>query len=63
MENKPLLSRVTYPIILNKEQILNTDLSKVSSFMANKAHRGISLTEGHLGFAGHNDPVAYRRSN
>ena len=28
-------------VILNKEQILNTDLSKVSSFMANKAHRGI----------------------
>ena len=48
-------------VILNKEQILNTDLSKVSSFMANKAHRGISLTEGHFGFAGHNDPVAYRK--
>ena len=36
------------------------DLAKVNSFMANKEHPGLSLQEGHFGFAGHNDPVAFR---
>ena len=47
-------------VFLNDEIILDTDLAKVNSFMANKEHPGLSLQEGHFGFAGHNDPVAFR---
>jgi hypothetical protein len=50
----------TIVVILNDQLILDTDLSKVSSFMANKKHKGISLKEGHFGFAGHSDPVSFR---
>jgi hypothetical protein len=28
--------------------------------MADKQHPGLPLKEGHFGFAGHNDPVAFR---
>ena len=51
-------SRVT--LILNSEVILNADLSKVENYMNGKAHPGLSLSEGHLGLAGHKDPVAFR---
>jgi len=40
--------------------ILDTDLSQVSSFMANKAHPGKDRTSGFFGFAGHSDPVEFR---
>jgi len=29
--------------------------------MANSAHPGKERTTGHFGFAGHNDPVAFRK--
>ena len=45
---------------LNGTVILDTDLSKVTEFMANSAHPGKDRTSGHFGFAGHNDPVAFR---
>jgi len=45
---------------LNGFVILNTDLAGVSEFMANSAHPGKNRTEGHFGFAGHNDPVGFR---
>lgn len=45
---------------LNGSVILDTDLSKVSQYMANSPHPGKDLKQGHLGFAGHNDPVAFR---
>lgn len=45
---------------LNGFQILDTDLSKVKAFMANHPHPGMTRTEGHFGFAGHNDPVEFR---
>ncbi len=45
---------------LNGFVILDTDLSKVSSYMANSAHPGKELKQGHFGFAGHSDPVAFR---
>ena len=45
---------------LNGTQILDADLSKVTEFMANSAHPGKDRTMGHFGFAGHNDPVAFR---
>ena len=45
---------------LNGTIILDTDLSKVKAFMANKAHPGKDRTSGFFGFAGHNDPVEFR---
>ena len=47
-------------VILNGNLILDADLSKTSSFMANKKHPGLILKEGHFGFAGHNDPVSFK---
>jgi hypothetical protein len=45
---------------LNGTVILDTDLSKVSKYMANSAHPGKDRSSGHFGFAGHNDPVMFR---
>jgi hypothetical protein len=45
---------------LNGVVILNTDLSKITNFMANSPHPGKDRKSGHFGFAGHNDPVAFR---
>jgi len=45
---------------LNGVVILDTDLSTVTEFMANSAHPGKDRTSGNFGFAGHNDPVAFR---
>ena len=45
---------------LNGFLILDTDLADVKTFMANSAHPGKDRTNGHFGFAGHNDPVAFR---
>lgn len=51
-------SRIT--VVLNGTTILDADLAPVSSFMADTPHPGKDRTEGHFGFAGHNDPVAFR---
>jgi hypothetical protein len=45
---------------LNGTLILNTDLSKVTNYMGNRPHPGKDRLRGHFGFAGHNDPVAFR---
>lgn len=45
---------------LNGTQILDADLSKVEEFMANTPHPGKDRTSGHVGFAGHSDPVKFR---
>jgi len=45
---------------LNGTLILDTDLSSVTDFMAGTAHPGKDRAHGHFGFAGHNDPVAFR---
>jgi hypothetical protein len=45
---------------LNGNVILDTDVSKVTEYMANHPHPGKDRTMGHFGFAGHNDPVAFR---
>jgi hypothetical protein len=45
---------------LNGTIILDTDLATVTEFMANSAHPGKDRTSGSFGFAGHNDPVAFR---
>jgi hypothetical protein len=50
----------TIKVELNGTLILDCDLSKVTKFMANRPHPGKDRTSGHFGFAGHNDPVAFR---
>lgn len=47
---------------LNGTLILDADLAKVdtAAFMDGKKHPGLALTSGHLGFAGHSDPVEFR---
>jgi hypothetical protein len=45
---------------LNGTVILDTDLSQVTEFMANSPHPGKDRSSGFFGFAGHNDPVAFR---
>jgi hypothetical protein len=50
----------TIRVELNGTVILETDLSKVTDYLENKAHPGKDRTSGHFGFAGHNDPVAFR---
>ena len=50
----------TIKVELNGTVILAADLSKVTEYMANSAHPGKDRKSGHFGFAGHNDPVAFR---
>jgi hypothetical protein len=45
---------------LNGVVILDGDVAAVKEFMANSPHPGKDLKKGHFGFAGHNDPVAFR---
>ena len=59
-EQEVIVRGSTITVFLNDEIILDADLSKVTSFMADKQHPGLSFKEGHFGFAGHNDPVAFR---
>lgn len=51
----------TIKVELNGFVILNADLSKVTKFMANSPHPGKDRKEGHFGFAGHSDPVQFRK--
>ena len=50
----------TIKVELNGTVILDTDVSKVTEFMGGSPHPGKDRTSGHFGFAGHNDPVAFR---
>jgi len=50
----------TITVELNGTRIMATDLSKVTDFMENSPHPGKDRTSGHVGFAGHNDPVRFR---
>ena len=45
---------------LNGTVILDTDVSKINDYMANSPHPGKDRASGYFGFAGHNDPVAFR---
>jgi len=45
---------------LNGNRILDADLSKATDFMGGSEHPGLKLKSGYFGFAGHNDPVAFR---
>jgi hypothetical protein len=50
----------TITVELNGTTILNTDLSKISEYMASSPHPGKDRTSGYFGFCGHNDPVEFR---
>lgn len=45
---------------LNGNVILNADLADVTEFLGGRPHPGRDRRSGHFGFAGHNDPVAFR---
>ena len=45
---------------LNGTVIVDADVSKVTEFMGGKPHPGKDRTSGYFGFAGHDDPVAFR---
>jgi hypothetical protein len=45
---------------LNGTRIVDADVAKVTEFMEAREHPGKDRRSGHFGFAGHNDPVAYR---
>jgi hypothetical protein len=59
-EQEVTVSGSTIKVVLNGVTILDADLSTVTSFMADSPHPGKDRTEGHFGFAGHSDPVAFR---
>ena len=52
----------TIRVELNGTVITQADVSKITPemFMANHAHPGKDRASGYFGFAGHNDPVAFR---
>lgn len=50
----------TLRVELNGTRILDTDLSKVTTFKDDQPHPGKDRLTGHFGFCGHNDPVAFR---
>ncbi|MFO1021807.1 MAG: DUF1080 domain-containing protein [Planctomycetales bacterium] len=51
----------TIQVELNGTVILKTDLAPIKEYMANSPHPGKDLTHGFFGFAGHNDPVSFRK--
>ena len=50
----------TLVVELNGTRILDADLSAVTDYLDGKEHPGKSRKDGHFGFAGHRDPVAFR---
>jgi hypothetical protein len=50
----------TIQVELNGTRITDADVSKITEFMGNKQHPGKDRPSGYFGFAGHNDPVAFR---
>ncbi len=50
----------TIKVELNGNVILDTDLSKIDEYLADKEHPGKDRRSGFFGFAGHRDPVAFR---
>ena len=59
-EQEVTVNGSTITVVLNGAKILDADLSTVTTFMADTPHPGKERTEGHFGFAGHQDPVRYR---
>jgi Domain of Unknown Function (DUF1080) len=50
----------TIVVELNGTRILDADLSAITDALDSKDHPGKDRKEGHFGFAGHSDPVAFR---
>jgi hypothetical protein len=50
----------TIVVELNGTKILDADLSTITEFLDGKAHPGKGRKDGHFGFAGHRDPVAFK---
>lgn len=50
----------TIVVELNGTRILDADLSAITEYLDGRAHPGKDRKEGHFGFAGHRDPVAFR---
>ncbi len=51
----------TIKVELNGTVIVDTDVSKITEFKDDRPHPGKDSKRGHFGFAGHNDPVEFRR--
>jgi Domain of Unknown Function (DUF1080) len=51
----------TINVELNGTVILNCDVAKITEYMANSPHPGKDRTSGYFGFAGHSDPVEFRK--
>lgn len=47
-------------VVLNGTRILDADLDKIDRTKLPKVPKGLDNRTGHIGFAGHNDPVAFR---
>ena len=47
-------------VTLNGTKILDADLDKVDRSTLPKVPKGLDAKSGHIGFAGHSDPVAFR---
>jgi len=45
---------------LNGTVIVDADVSEVTDYLGDNPHPGKNRLSGHFGFAGHNDPVAFR---
>ncbi len=50
----------TIRVELNGVQILDTDLSKISEYLADKEHPGKTRKKGYLGFSGHGDEHTFQ---
>jgi hypothetical protein len=50
----------TIQVELNGNRIVDADVNKITSYMANSPHPGKDRKSGHFGFCGHSDPVAFR---
>jgi len=50
----------TITVELNGTVVVDADVSKVHEFMHDSAHPGLMRLKGSFGFAGHDDPVAFR---
>ena len=50
----------TIRVVLNGTTILDVDTSKVRDRATLARHPGLQRTQGHVGFLGHNQPIAFR---
>jgi hypothetical protein len=50
----------TIKVTLNGTKILDVDIDKLDRSQIERVPKGLDNRKGHIGFAGHNDPVAYR---